>query len=683
MGWRFGTDARLIAFIPAVAGGAPAWGQAAEEIIVTGERVARSEATTPSSVVVITSDAIRAMPGTDRIDQIFALIPNVQLGSGGEGPTIRGQDSNGPLRDMPAFLGGNRPRVTMQIDGRPVGYNELAFGVTGLWDVAKIEVFRSPQTTTQGRNAIAGAIFIETAAPSFDWQARARLLVGEAETRQASAAVGGPLISDALAFRASVDLRRSRPASRISSPALTDFNRDDYDSLRLKLLATPENTPGLRLSATLSHNRSAAPQLEGVRAPFAARRDPAATYGFFKVRVDAATLRADYAITSDWNTTVTLTRGDATIRRIAPPGFGEARIGAGDWTAEAVTIWRPRPNLALLTGANFTHATLEQQIDLRAALLGMGRFSDRQDALGLFGQAEWRVASALTVTAGARYQRDDQDRSGILGIGNPTQLPLDFRQRYSRFLPKVSVSFDVLKGLRVGGLVQRAYNPGGVTLDARRRIADTFDPETLWAYEAFVRLAAPNRTFIVSANIFYYDMNNAQRSVMRELPTPAGIVTVAEIGNAPAARSSGGELQGQWQVRPGLDVRGAIGLLQTRLTRTLSASDPLLGKQFQRSPHFTGTAAIDWRPSDDLRLSGQARHNSGYYSEDTNDRDRRVGGATVVDINGAWTRGPFTVSAYVRNLFDKFYLTYRFSKVMNLATAGDPREFGASVEMRF
>jgi outer membrane receptor protein involved in Fe transport len=41
------------------------------------------------------------------------------------------------------------------------------------------------------------------------------------------------------------------------------------------------------------------------------------------------------------------------------------------------------------------------------------------------------------------------------------------------------------------------------------------------------------------------------------------------------------------------------------------------------------------------------------------------------------------VSGYVRNLFDEFYLTYLFSASSQLATAGDPREFGASLDLRF
>lgn len=79
------------------------------EVIVNGERLARSRLETASSLSVV-SRAELAHPGADRIDQLLALTPNVQLGSGGEGPAIRGQDSTGALRDLPGFLGGARPR---------------------------------------------------------------------------------------------------------------------------------------------------------------------------------------------------------------------------------------------------------------------------------------------------------------------------------------------------------------------------------------------------------------------------------------------------------------------------------------------------------------------------------------------------------------------------------------------
>src|SRR6266567_735813 len=82
------------------------------EIIVTGERVKRTLKDTASSVSVATQRDIEAA-SADRVDQMLALVPNVQLGNGSEGPAIRGQDTTGALQALPAFLGGNRPRTTL------------------------------------------------------------------------------------------------------------------------------------------------------------------------------------------------------------------------------------------------------------------------------------------------------------------------------------------------------------------------------------------------------------------------------------------------------------------------------------------------------------------------------------------------------------------------------------------
>ena len=111
----------------------------ADEIIVTGERVRRSVRDTPSSVAVIDQSDMEAN-GADRVDQLLALIPNVQLGNGSQGPAIRGMDSTGPLSSLPAFLGGNRPRTSLIVDGRPVTYNEFVFGTFPLWDLDRIDV---------------------------------------------------------------------------------------------------------------------------------------------------------------------------------------------------------------------------------------------------------------------------------------------------------------------------------------------------------------------------------------------------------------------------------------------------------------------------------------------------------------------------------------------------------------
>src|SRR5437868_3454545 len=165
-------------------------------IVVTGERVKRSLKDTPSSVAVFGKRDIERMAAPDRIQDVLALVPNVLLTERRDPPTIRGQGSAGVLGGLPAFLGGARPRTVLQIDGRTVTFNEFSNSTEGLWDVDRVEVFLSPQTTTQGANSIGGAIFITTADPTYRLEGKARVVAGEWHRRQLSAALSVPLLDD-------------------------------------------------------------------------------------------------------------------------------------------------------------------------------------------------------------------------------------------------------------------------------------------------------------------------------------------------------------------------------------------------------------------------------------------------------------------------------------------------------
>ena len=135
-------------------------------VVVTGERAPRTLQETASSVAVVTGDDINAFAGIDNVTDVLRLIPNVTFtGANNNGPTIRGSDTSGVLTDAEGAFGGARPRSTIQIDGRPLTFNEYVFASSSVWDVNRVEVFRGPQSTTQGRNAISGAIFIETKRP--------------------------------------------------------------------------------------------------------------------------------------------------------------------------------------------------------------------------------------------------------------------------------------------------------------------------------------------------------------------------------------------------------------------------------------------------------------------------------------------------------------------------------------
>jgi iron complex outermembrane recepter protein len=654
-----------------------------EEVVVRGERTARALQQTASSVVVIGADELAERDGLASVDDVLADLPNVQVGSGGEGVAIRGQDSTGALRDLSASLGGTRPRVTMQVDGRPLTYFEYVFGTTSIWDVSQIEVFRSPQTTTQGRNSIAGAVFVETATPQYDWRARARVQGGNWGARRASLAVTGPLVDGQLAFRATADYQRKRSSSDMLDGVVgADLDHEEAAIARFKLLAEPAALPGLRLEGIYVHGRSEAPQFDAIQGPFTqrvfSRLDR--TNGVYRIETDSLTLRSDWQISPQLGWRATLSGGDVFSRRFGLPGLGLLQLHAHDLSLDTTLQWQASDAFSMTGGVFALQSRQRQTLDVTGLTLGTGTFRDRQESLGVFGEARWNPVQDWTMTLGLRYQRDEQDRSGQLTRPSGP-IPIDYDRAFDAWLPKLTISHDITDNLTVGVLAQRAFNAGGITFSLVTCLPDEFEDESLWNYEGFLRASLVEGRARLSVNVFESRMRDAQRGQLAVVAAPCGLSPSRTlIGNAPSARTRGAEMQLDWRATPQLDLGVGLGLLNTRVLRTELPNDPTLNREFQRSPSFSGSARVVYRPTSIWRLSANLRTNSEYFSDDANTAALRIPGATFVDADVSRTMGPVTVTAYARNLLDRYALTYKFSTTA--ATARDPREYGLSLEVR-
>lgn len=650
-----------------------------EEIVVTGERVARSTQETAASVSVTTAADLERQAAPDRIEQVLALVPNIQLGSAGEGPAIRGEDSTGVLQGADAFLGGSRPRATLQVDGRALGFNEFIYGLSSVWDVARVEVYRGPQTTTQGRNAIAGAIFVETNDPTWDYEGRVRGVIGNYDTRQGSAVVSGPIVADQIAARVAVDVRNHRSWVDYSTVAVVgaDPREDDYALARAKLRIEPKALPDLKLGLTYVHLDSKGPQGESADRPYKRRRNIDGDNGYWNTNVDSLVGELDYALSPNAGLSLTAAYGDARIDRFGSPGGGRAVVHANDLSLEAIaTYGKAGDALQALAGVYRLTTESEETIDL-SAFIGFGDFTDDQKSLGLFGEATFALTPRLFLTGGARYQRDTQDRFGALA-----GFTVDYDRSFDAFLPKLALAYDLSDDVRVGAIAARGFNPGGTTISFETGFQDTFEQETLWNYELYARTSLMGGRLRLNANLFYTDYKDAQRPQTRVGVRPDGSeVLETDIDNAPKARSYGVEVEAAWAPSRRFALRAGLGLLDTKIQRTLDPVDPILGKEFSRAPHLSAALGASWSPLAALTLDAQARHNADYFSDDANTRAFRIQGVTVADAKASYAFGRFTAFAFVRNAFDELYLTSSFGDFP--APLGDPREYGVGLEARF
>lgn len=646
-----------------------------EEVVVTGERVSRTVRETASSVSVATGEDIRDQADATRVEDVLKLIPNVQLGAGDSGPTIRGDDTAGVLRGADAFLGGSRPRTTIFLDGRPLNYNEFIYGSNALWDVERVEVFRGPQTTTQGRNAIAGAIFIETSDPTFAWSGAARALVGDHSTEGLSAALGGPIVADQIAFRGAVDLRDQRSYVRRPTQTRADIGedprKDDYWVGRLKLLATPEALPGVRLGLTYNHLDSTAPQGEAVNRPFRDYTSLNAEAALFRTRSDTLVGDLSIELGRDFDLATRVTFADIDVQRLTIKGGGDADVDARELSGEAILSWRDTAApVSGRVGAYVFGSEQDEAIDL-SLFLAEGAFRDEADSLGLFGEASVRPAERLLLTAGLRYQRDRQDREGALG-----PFAVNYDRSFDAWLPRFVAAYDVSDAIRVGASATRGFNPGGTTISFNTGEQDVFGAETLWSYELFARATlAPGVT--LNGNVFTTDFDDAQRITT----TIVNGEIEGEIDNAEDARSLGAEIDIAWRLSERVRLRGGVGLLDTELERYSLSTEPIEGKAFARAPGFSAFAAVGVEPVAGLELDAQGRYADGYFSDDLNSPDRRIGSRFLLDAQASYRWRNARVFAFARNLFDRFYLTELYAP--DFGTVGEPRRVGAGVEVMF
>lgn len=644
-----------------------------DAITVAGERMERSLMQTASSVAVRDAKTLEQRPdlaGTNAVTEDVANVVTIEPGN--YAPTVRGIDGSGPATGANAFFAGTRPRLTMQIDGRPTSFNEMIFGDGSLWDVEQVEVFRGPQSTVQGRNSIAGAIVVKTKDPTYTPEGKARAIIGNMDSRQYSGMISGPIIEDQMALRIAVDRATSSSKLAFSGYAGED-DPEDYQSttLRAKVLIEPRKLAGLRTMLTLNHTDYEGPQGEYVKRPFANDATPqSVNVATFNPRTTSGIIETTWEMNDALTLENHLTVTDLSIRRHAPANQGNLKIDGQEAMLE------PRLNFTGLDqrlrgfgGYYGLRAKQDEYIDL----LGGNSFADRTRTDAMFGEATLAVTDSVDVTAGARVEQEQRRRVG--GSGNYT---IDFDESYRTFLPKLGVAWQATPALTVGSTVSRGYNGGGAGLTwSSPYVSYTYKPEYVWNYETYARTELLGGRLRLTGNLFYADYQNLQ------LPFTLGANSTV-IRNAREAVTYGSELGAQWQASDTLKLHGEIGLLQTEVTEY--GGSGIEGNDLPHSPAMTGTLGASYSPWEGVELGADARYSEAYYSDAGNTPRGKTDPYWVVNARAAYDFGGPRVFAYVKNLFNtETPVDIGLGTVASsdYATMLRSRSFGVGVEMSF
>lgn len=675
------------ALVPANAG----WAQDQDphylgQVLLSGLNRAVTVEDAATSVQVLDDEAIERDPGNASVQEAVRDVPNVYFPSTTGAPVIRGQPTQGPNRGASAFFAGTTPRATISVDGRRLGFNELSFGSTTLWDIDSVEVYRGPQTTSQGANSIAGAVVVNTKDPTFEREGSARLAYGSFGRRQVSAAFSQGLGED-VAVRLSFDHNERDSYIKFTNPAFNPGRApigEKNTTGRIKLLYAPQENPDLEVKLTYSYTDTEGQHAEPVQTPFAERKSNITNPAGWTNKVHSAAVDMSYDFANDVRLTNRLIFTDTTTRRyVRPLNFGSASVDSKDWSNDLrLTFGNDSSRLSGVAGIYLSRTNAKESVDLSGARGGISRFNDRKGSAGVYAELSYDLTDRLSVTGGLRYQSDRIRRAGTVDFRG--RASVDYDETFEALLPSLNVTYDVADNLALGFAYSAGANPGGVSYSLTRGRYVTFKQETAKNYELFMHGAFLNGRLNLAGNLFYTDLRNAQRRVRAPLTPPLfEEITI----NAEKAHSYGLELSGDYQATDQLKLWGSMGLLRTKFDKFTGALDNYRGKSFADAPEYTVSLGASFDVTKDFTISGAVTHRAGHYSDDLNTAANKTKDTTLLNIQAEY-RTDFggTIYGYVNNVTDEAVATHISPGVRGgrpTATVTSPREFGIGLRMDF
>lgn len=215
------------------------------EITVTARRRVETVQDVPIAISVVGGEHIDNT-GSFNVGRLQQLTPTLQYYS--SNPRNTAVNIRGIGVPFGLTNDGIEQGVGIYVDD--VYHSRVASATFDFLDVDRIEVLRGPQGTLYGKNTTAGAINITTRQPTFDFEGRAEISIGNLGFKQAKAAVSGPL-SDTVAARLALS-STNRRGTIWNATTNRWINEQDNLGLRGQLLWKPTDQLSVTLAADYS-----------------------------------------------------------------------------------------------------------------------------------------------------------------------------------------------------------------------------------------------------------------------------------------------------------------------------------------------------------------------------------------------------------------------------------------------
>jgi outer membrane receptor protein involved in Fe transport len=589
-----------------------------EEVIVTATAREEIVSKVPISIGVWTQEEMAASHITD-LTELAALTPGVVYSAG----VLNGAGFASSIVMRGIADTGIEATTGIYLDDTPIHHRTYATAYYGdilpvTFDLERVEVLRGPQGTLGGDAAFGGAIHFITNKPSLtEWSGLARSEVATTDrggmSYEVGAAVGGPIVPEAIGFRVSVWSRwdggyvdRVDPIT--GATVDSNANRSRAQSIRAALLFEPAE--GVRISpafayqskylhdtpffnavesdrggAVFQNNANLLQQPYEDAFYIASVTITAKLTGADLTAITAYSHRDAFAVQENTNYPPPPTSYLDAVALNIPLGQNslsqEIRFASSD--TQARVSWLAGMWLSRSTEVEgFANIPVDPSLGGNP---GYSQFTGSATQIDGFGQVDLKFTNDLTTTLGVRVGHTRSATTFAQGPTSSLGPPYGGDDSETVVAPRFVLSHASDQYGILYLTISKGYQLGGPNTPPTCG-SGTYAPATLWNYELGTKAPLFDGHMQLEASVFHLDWRNMQQ--LLNLCGPTYIV------NAGRAASNGFDLSVHAAVTERVRLAAALEYADARYTTTVFFPD---GSAFHAGDVVGGTGVPPWSGS--------------------------------------------------------------------------------------
>lgn len=656
------------------------------EIVVTARGWRENLQRVPDSISVFTRRTIEER-GIRTIQDAVSYVPSVSF--------VNSQDaglSSISVRGIGQVRNGEPP-VAVVVDGVELTSPDEIKQV--LDDVTRIEVLKGPQGALYGRNAIGGAIVIDTARPTRHFTGRVQAGIGNGGYRKLSGMLSGPLARHLAAFRLTAGY--SDFGGLIQNVTLrrkVDFHTSKYARARILLGKSPTDGGPWSLDIIGSWSR-----LDGGASYYIPLPDgepnntsipvQAGQLGRSSRLIKGISARLDVAVDGLDLRSVTAGQSVAVSLLESLDWTPDTFIGAtqerrsSSWSEDLRVISPSNRRVRWVAGLYYMDGA--SPVDTTLLLgpvpytpLPVVRSDEITKAYAAYAWADIDLTRRLSLTLAGRYDLDRHMLENHL-VGGPVRS-----HTFGAAQPKISLSYRLPRTLAhdaiVYATVARGFRSGGFNAP-NTVFPPIYRSETVTSYELGEKSSWLGGRLQANGSLFLEQDENRQVFILAS-GAQQGII------NAHRTRVDGAELDVRAEPVRGLEINLALSRLDSRIL-DFNGTGLYVGNKvpltYGWSSNLSTQYAFQAGPATVTLWADYERRAANFWAIDNADRQAPV---DLVNSRIAVDIGSWTATLWAKNLLDKAYTEEFFPRefagtATDIRYPAEPRTFGLTLKYRF